>query len=129
MKIHKISHVKTVTSEANRWSPKDVFTLQLLAGTHTYEEIAVALGRSPNAVQVKASRMGLRVRSGALAEVESVKADRKVEDKKRLLATEEDLSEFLVECDEEPANARPGSRTYHKEYKRHQRARSKGDPT
>ena len=128
MRIHKTSHVKTVKSEANRWTHKDVFTLQLLAGTHTYEEIAVVLGRSPNAVQVKASRMGLQVRSGALAEAASAKADQQLANTQRLKASEAELSEFLVECDENPADVRPGSRTYHKDYKRAQRAQqSKGD--
>ena len=117
MKISKVSHVSSAQREASRWTAKDTFILQLMAGTSSYEEIALALGRSEEAVQRKASRMGLKIREKAASEAAAEKFDRRLAEAARLSTPAADLSEFLVECDEEPAEPRPGSRTYHRNYK------------
>lgn len=125
MKISKTSHVSSAKTEANRWSAKDDFTLAMLAGSHTYEEIALSLGRSPEAVQRRASRKGLKVRESSSADAKVKESRKRVAELNRLKAEEEDLSEFLVECDEPPALPLPGSREYQREYKRNQRAKDK----
>lgn len=121
MKIHKISHVKTAKKEADQWSFVEEATLRILVGTFTYEQIALRLGRTPSAVQLRASRLGLSPRAHAgkeriIAEAEAVEAQ-----EARLRASEEDLAEFLVECDEKPAEPHVGGREYHREYWRKHR--------
>lgn len=118
MKISKTSHVTSVKKEANKWSPQDDFTLMILTGTHTYQEIALRLGRSKEAVQRRASRMGLKPLEEAAQDAEIAEIAKKRAEKALLEASEEDLSEFLVECEEEPAKPLTGGRTYHREYKR-----------
>ena len=125
MKIAKTSYAKSLKSEASRWTPTDLFVLELLAGTHSYEEIALRLGRTPSAVQRQASRKGLRVRASASGDRAARAAQEHLADIARLRAEEESLAEFVPDCDEPPTNPRAGSREYHRNYKRAQRAAQK----
>lgn len=125
MKISNVSHFTSVKSEANRWSAQDDLILELLVGTHTYQQIALRLGRSAGSVQLRASRKGLAFRAD---EGESKKRRKELAEERRnaaLRASEEDLAEFLPECSEPPVLPHAGGTEYHRIYKQKQRSRLK----
>lgn len=121
MKWLKRSYVRTVRSEANVWTPQEDLILSLLVGTATHAQIAVRLGRSKGAVQLRASRKGYLSR-GELREQAQTQAEAAQARRTRLLLTDPaDLSAFCEIPTEKPVLPHPGGRTYHKDYMRSRR--------
>lgn len=80
------------------WTPTEYALLDLMISLGaSHKDIALRLGRSEKVVQRQASRRGLLKRD---AEREA----RRQAEEARLRATEADLSEFHVSCEEEPAD-------------------------
>ena len=125
MRPEKVSHVTSYAHEAKRWSPQEDFTLMLMVGSHSYAAIALRLGRSASAVQRRASLKGYSARQEWSGDRETRTRLREARSEEILLTPEEDLTAYVVECDEEPpVTTVPGSRTYHREYKREQRRKA-----
>ena len=82
--------LRTPTTHA-RWTPLEDFVLEQLVGKVTYEQIALKLGRSPGAVQRRASYKGL----GQWQNQRRDKGVRKMQQERALRATEEELAEYL----------------------------------
>lgn len=122
MKISAVSHVVSVKAEASKWTAREDFILQMLAGTQSYREIAPQLGRTPVAVMRRGTALKLRVSQTAAAELAAERLKEQQRKEELLLAEAESLAEFLPECDEPPVLPHVAGSEYFRLKKREYRA-------
>lgn len=109
-----------------KWSAYEDMTLELLLPTHSYQEIALKLGRTLASVQHRASYKGLSKRSEQAEEDETSREYYEGVREANLLLSEDDLADFLPDCDEPALHAHHGTRTYYKEKRAERQAKKKG---
>ncbi len=99
---------------AHPWTAQEITLLELMAPHYTWPEIALRLGRTLVAVQHKASAMGI---SQQRERAEKAEASREYYEgvyEANLRLSEDDLSAYLPECDEEAVLPHYQSRTYYR---------------
>lgn len=119
MRTRFLSHVVSLKSQrANRWQPEEDFVLMMLVGKVPYAQIALRLGRTKHAVEHRASKKGYSQRQEQAGDRETHKNRSEALREASLRLTEDDLAEFLPDCDDDPVLPHYGTRVYWREKQR-----------